>query len=107
MGHDHTVDKWECLSVDLSAADDKALFKVCFFCNFECLFERACHCHVLSSVETTGYDDIDTAWESAADRLEGLAAHDDRATDCGAPEEAQIFGNMPQELVVASYGIIV
>ena len=107
VGNYQAVYKGESLGVDLSTADDEALLKIGLFRYFEGLFQRAGHCNFFRSVEAARNDYVDTAGESAADGFEGLAAHDDRAADSRAPEEAQVFGNMPQELVVASYGIVV
>jgi hypothetical protein len=107
MGHHQTVCRRKSLGIDLSTAHDKTFFKICRLRYCESLFKRTGNLNLFPCGKATGYDDIDTTWQGATDGLEGLAAHDDRPSQSLPPEEFQIGRNMPQELVVASYGIII
>ena len=71
------------------------------------IFERRNDHNPFRSVKTPGNDDIRAFRERSADGLECPASHDDRTARSCALEELQVFGNMPQEGVVPSYGIIV
>ena len=61
----------------------------------------------LVSMEAARNHYVDALRKCAAYGLECLAAHDDRTAHGRALEELQILGNMPQESVVLSNGIIV
>ena len=70
-------------------------------------FKRAGHGHFFPSGEPTGNDDVHTTGEGTPDGLECLAPHDYGPSESLPLEELEVFGNMPQELVVFSYGIVV
>ena len=114
MGHYEAVGVLYRLGVDLAAAyyettgipdqvgdDDRQS------CGLVGLFEGRSDHNPFRSIKTPGNDDIRAFRERSADGLECLAAHDDRTARSRALEELQVFGNMPQEGVVPSYGIIV
>ena len=72
------------------------------------LLQRRCHLNSFRSIEATaGNDNVQTFRERTADGLECLSSHDDRASHRRPFEKLEVLGNMPQESVVLSYGIIV
>ena len=107
MSHYQPVRLLQSLRIDLSASHDKAFLKIGGFRYLECLLERAGYGYFFSSGEPTGNDDVHTTGEGTSDGLECLAAHDHGPSEGLPLEELEVFGNMPQELVVFSYGIVV
>ena len=107
MSYDKAVYQWKCLGVDLSASDDEAALQVGLFSYIEGRLKGSRHGNLLASAETTGNDYVDPLRKRTAYGLEGLASHDHRTAEGGALEELKIFGDMPQELVVASYCIVI
>ena len=107
MGHDKAVSQWKGLGVNLASADDEAPLQVGFLRNLKGRFKGARNSHFLGRAETAGHNYIDSLRKRAANGLKGLAAHDHRAAEGGALEELEIFGDVPQKLVIASDGIIV
>ena len=102
MRHDQTVGMVHGLGVDLAAADDEASVgnngrrignggRSGRIGGFEARNDH----NPFRGVKAAGNDDIRAFRKRAADGLECLSAHDHGTTGSRAPEELQVFGNMP------------
>ena len=63
--------------------------------------------NILAGIEPSGNHYVYASGKGTSDGLECLAAHDYRRTKGLASEETHVFGNMPQEVVVLSNGIVI
>ena len=115
MGHDETVHVGDRLCIDLASAHNEATGIPDLIGNVGsrrgsdgiCFRQRRYDHNTFRSFKATGNDDIESLRERTSYGLECLAAHDDRTAHGRALEELQILGNMPQESIVLSNGIIV
>ena len=83
---------------DLGAADDAGF--VAFYHSDGRFQRRDGIDAVMLPVGVAGDDDVLPAGKRPADRVEGLAAHDDRAAERDALEVGQVFRQVPGQLVV-------
>jgi hypothetical protein len=134
MGYDNAVNRLDGLSIYLTSSDNKTPGSRCLdFARHDILFvilsglfvilsgaknlhpsqikrllQRRHNPYPFGSLITgTRNHDVKTFRKRTSDGLECLAAHDYRTAQSGPFEELEILRNMPQELIVASYGIIV
>ena len=99
LGQVDTVDAGEEEAIDSSAADDESLFgPVALFQGVLNIVAKVGAGGLV--VFLAGDDDILSTREDAANGLVGFATHDDRMVHGKLFESLEVFGQMPEELVV-------